>query len=133
MTVAGNPWFLLLLATFTTARLTRLIFKDTIFTVPREALLEALQDPVTVKKMKGKKDDEVIRRRGWSIYLRNKLAELIICPYCNSAYTAAATLLGIRIFVTDFEAPVLWWFATWFGAIVFLEWTDGGPEHKPRK
>lgn len=129
MSVQGH-WFLFVLAVMATARLTRLVFKDTIFTVPREALLAALQDPVTVKKMKGKRDGEVIMRRGWSVYLRNKLAELIVCPYCNSAYTAAAVLIGIRIFVTDFEAPVLWWLATWYGAIVFLEWTDGHRDQK---
>ncbi len=125
-----GPWLLLVLAILATARLTRLIFKDTIFTIPREALLAALQDPVVVKKMKGKRDGEVVRRRGWSIYLRNKLAELIVCPYCNSAYTAAAVLLGYRIWVTDFEAPVLLWFAVWMGAIGVLEYTDGHKEPK---
>lgn len=129
----ANQFFLFLLAALATARLSRLIFKDTIFTAPREHLLEALQDEVVFKKMKGRKDEEVIRRRGWSIYLRNKLAELIVCPYCNSAYTAAAVLFGTRIFVTDFAAPVLWWLATWMAAIVVLEYTDGGPEHKHPK
>lgn len=121
---------LVVVAALAAARLTRLIFKDTIFTIPREALLDALQDEVTVRKMKGKKDGEVVRRRGWSIYLRNKLAELIVCPYCNSAYTTAAVLVGYRIFVVSFPAPVIVWLAAWMLAIAILEYTDGSDDHK---
>ena len=83
---------------FVSARLTRLVYEDTIFDGPRNWLL------------------------GW---VPNKVAELLTCPWCISAYTTAATVIGFDLFVSvplPFAAWLAaWWvacFAYWAGAAV---------------
>lgn len=115
---------LFILLAFAVARLTRLVYKDTIFALPRKQLVEWLKDPVREKK--GNHDTvQYVQRHGWVTYLREKIAYLIECPYCVGAYTTAIVLLGYRIWVGSLVAPVLWWFAVWMAAIVVLEFTDG--------
>lgn len=126
----GLPHLVLfVLLSFAVARLTRLVYKDTIFELPRKHFVEWLQDPVREKK--GDHDTiQYVQRHGWVTYLREKIAYLITCPYCVGAYTTAIMLLGYRIWVGVLVAPVLWWFAVWMAAIAILEYTDGDSKSK---
>lgn len=121
-----SPWFLLVLTALASARIARLVYKDSIFDAPREALVNWLEDEYKV----GAVDSEgvavpgTITRRRFA-WLRVKLAYLITCPYCVTAYTTAPVLVAWRIWVGPFAVPVLWWFAVWMLAVVVLEYTDG--------
>jgi hypothetical protein len=74
------------------------------------------------RKTKSGKTSIHMRRKS-SYYLRSKLAKLIVCPYCSSAYVAAAF---VALYVNDvLPMWVYWWFAIWMSGIVVLEYTDG--------
>lgn len=113
----------------TAARLTRLAFKDTIFDRPRKALVDSLMDDSYVPR--GSKVPH--KRRRASVWWREKAAELLVCPYCVSAYAAAAVVLAHRIVIEPLAMPVWWWFAIWMAAIVILEYTDGARAQPPKK
>jgi hypothetical protein len=119
-------WFFLVVATLATARSTRLVYKDSIFEAPREALVNWLEDEyhVGATDSQGVPVPGTITRKRFA-GIRVKLAELITCPYCVSAYTSAAVLILWRIFVWPFPAPVFMWLAVWMLAVVVLEYTDG--------
>lgn len=90
---------LFVLMSFAAYRLTRLAVEDTIIENQRVWLVTKLMNC----------------KQSWRKVCRDKLAYLITCPYCTSAYVAA----GVVIVTDQFESvplPWLTWAAAW-GAV----------------
>lgn len=110
--------------TLVAARVTRFIFKDTMWKPTRDKLIGWLEDPVKIR-YGGSPSVEYTHRGRFQMFWRKKLAELIECPYCVSIWVAAGTVFVHRVVVEPLPQPVWYWLAVAMGAVVVLEYTDG--------
>lgn len=84
-----SPALLLVIGSLATFRLTRLVVEDTIFYGARRWVMTKLKGVP-----KERFDDPDFRFVEAPSAWRQKLAELLGCPYCVSAYAAAAVYAG---------------------------------------
>jgi hypothetical protein len=101
-------WLLLVIWSAATYRVTRLIVLDTLIEEPRDKVMDWLE------RYKGE------RRPAW----KQKLSELLGCPYCVSAYVSAGVLVAHRVIVGSFPVPVWFWLAVWTGGLVIYAYID---------
>lgn len=129
-------WLILIVLSLATTRFTRLVTKDDFppilwvrdrlaggwrpLTEP-EWLITKEPDKASfaVQDIDGVANRYVIRAK-WSPYW---LAELITCPWCSSAYIAAALVTGTA-FTVGLPAPLLCWPAVWMAGALLAsqEW-----------
>lgn len=95
----------------------RIIVLDSLIEEPRTAMLDWL----TTTDVDGER--RVVHRHeiGWlSLPLwKRKIATLFTCPHCVTGWTSAGTVVVTDVWFADFPLPVLWWFGSWAGGLVF--------------
>ena len=109
-----NEFLLLILLAATTYTIGRVIALDGLF----EELRDAYLDWVTAGVRNGDP--------GWEALpvWRKKLATVVQCPHCVTAYPAAAAVAVTDIWFVDLPMPVLWWFGAWSLGLVFWAIVD---------
>jgi hypothetical protein len=106
-------WLLLLVLTFATFRVTRLIVEDDFPPLLWLRVKIATARPTkTVKPARGTPFTDF----WW-------LGQLITCPWCASAYVAGA-LVVITWAMVGMALPVLCWLAVWGAAAFVYQFTD---------
>jgi hypothetical protein len=128
-------WLMLIVLSLATTRFTRLVTKDDFPPIlwVRDRLAggwRPLTEPEHLAPMSAPwrcQQQEIngvmsryVVRKSWSPYW---LAELITCPWCSSAYIAAALVSGAAIIV-GLPAPLLCWPAVWMAGALLAsrEW-----------
>lgn len=109
-------WYLLVVWSLATYRLSRFIVLDTIF-----GGIRALTERRLVKIA-----GSASRLLAW---LAGKLYDLIGCPYCVTVWVAAGVLLAHRIAVGPFPIPVWQWLAV--SAASLVVWAVVDNDEKP--
>lgn len=92
---------LVLIVGLASARLVRLALDDSIFDEPRDEILD---------------------------HTEGKLATLLSCPWCVSAYTTGALVVGVDLIGYSVPLPFVVWLAAWQVAVAVyftVEWIAG--------
>ena len=113
-----SPAVLLAVCSLATFRLTRLVVEDTLLYGPRRWVMSKLKGVA-----KERFDDADFALLIAPSALRQKLAELLGCPYCVSAYAAGAVYAGCE-WRESVPLPLLFWLAIWSGGLVAYKIVD---------
>lgn len=97
---------LILITSLVAYRVTRFLLRDSLIDGPRKWLYEKLLRPY--------RTNLAAPGQRW----RDKVYELLDCPYCTSVWVAAATVAAVDAHGVSVPMPLFAWLATASGAMV---------------